>query len=118
MDLALKILGIAALGGLTMVLIRLRGAPRPPTWLALAHGALAATGVVLLALAAFDPGAPELAPIALAVFVLAALGGTAMFVLFHLKGKALPIPFMLGHGLAALTGLAILYYSLHGNPLG
>ena len=42
MTTALVLFGIAAVGGLTMVTMILKGAPRPPLWLALLHGALAA----------------------------------------------------------------------------
>jgi hypothetical protein len=112
MQLAALVLGLAALGGLTMAVIRLRGAPRPPTWLALAHGAVAATGLVLLVYATLTSATPFLAQVALGVFVLAALGGAAMFFLFHLREKALPIPMVIGHGLAALTGYVLLLLSL------
>ena len=52
MQLAAILLSLAALGGIVMVAIRLKGAPLPPTGLALAHGAIAACGVVALAYAA------------------------------------------------------------------
>ena len=113
MNYAAVLLTLAALGGATMVVIRLRGVPQPPTWLALVHGAVAAVGVVTLAYAAYSPGIPQLAQIALGVVVLAALGGAVLFLGFHLKGKALPIPFVLGHGLIALTGLVLLLVSLY-----
>jgi hypothetical protein len=107
------VLGLAALGGLTMVAIRLGGAPRPPTWLALGHGAIAVIGVVLLAYAAVSPGIPQLAQVALGLIVLAALGGAAIFLLYHLKSLPLPIPMVLGHGLLALAGLTLLLVSLY-----
>lgn len=113
MQLAAGCFGLAALGGLTMVAIRLKGAPWPPMWLALGHGAIAATGLGLLGYEAYDPGVPQLAQAALGIFVLAALGGAAIFVLFHLKRRPLPIPIILGHGLLALVGLALLLTSLY-----
>ena len=113
MTIAAIVLSLAALGGLTMVVIRLSGAPRPPTWLALGHGAIAATGVLLLAYAAINPGIPQLAQGALGLIVLAAIGGTAIFVLYHLKKLPLPIPIVLGHGLLALAGLTLLLLSLY-----
>ena len=115
MQLAAILLSLAALGGIAMVVIRLKGAPLPPTGLALAHGALAACGVVARAYAAYEPGIPQLAQIALGVFVLAALGGLTLFLMFHRQGRPLPIPLMLGHGLIALTGLALLLYTLYGE---
>jgi hypothetical protein len=38
-----------------------------------------------------------------------------LFAMFHSKGRPLPIPFMLGHGLLALTGLGLLLYTLYGK---
>ncbi|WP_395407567.1 hypothetical protein ACHMW6_13290 [Pseudoduganella sp. UC29_106] len=42
------LLGLAALGGLLMVLIRLGKKTNPPHWLAMVHGFIAAAGVTLL----------------------------------------------------------------------
>jgi hypothetical protein len=114
MQTAAIILGLAALGGVTLGGIRLSGAPRPPTWLALGHGAIAATGLIMLGYEAYYPGIPQLAQIALGVFVLAALGGAVLFFGFHLKEQALPIPFVIGHGLIAVTGYVLLLVSLYG----
>ena len=115
MQAAAIVLGLAALGGLLMAGIRLSGTPRPPTWLALGHGAIAVTGLALLAYAAAVPGIPTLAQIALGLFVLAALGGGTVFVLFHLKEKPLPIPLVLGHGLLAATALVLLLIATFGG---
>jgi hypothetical protein len=116
MQLAAILLSLAALGGVTMVVIRLKGAPLPPTGLATAHGVLAGIGVIVLAYNAYTPGIPQLAQIALGIFVLAALGGLTLFLMFHQKGRPLPIPLMLGHGVIALTGLGLLFYTLYGQP--
>lgn len=115
MQIAAIVLTLAAVGGLTLAVIRLRGAPWPPLWLALGHGAIAATGVALLIYAAWSPeGIPTLAQVALGVFILAALGGTVLLLGFHLRSKALPIPIVLGHGLIAATGLVLLLLSAFG----
>jgi hypothetical protein len=115
MQLAAILLSLAALGGITMVVIRLKGAPLPPTALAVVHGLIAACGVAALAYAAYDPGVPQLAQIALGIFVLAALGGLTLFLLFHRQGRPLPVPLMLGHGLIALAGLGLFLYTLYGG---
>jgi hypothetical protein len=52
MNSAAIVLSLAAIGGLTMLALRLSGSARPPTWLAIGHGAIAATGIALLAYAA------------------------------------------------------------------
>jgi hypothetical protein len=112
MQNAAIVLGLAALGGLTLAVIRLRGAPRPPTWLALIHGAVAATGLGLLLYEHFTTGIVQLAQIALGIFVLAALGGAVLFLGFHLNRKPLPIPLVLGHGLIAVTGFVLLLLAM------
>ena len=113
MQWAAIILALAALGGLTLAGIRLSGVPRPPTWLALGHGAIAATGLGFFAYDAATSTIPALAQISLAVLVLAALGGFTLFAGFHLREKALPIPLVIGHGIAAITGYVLLLVSLY-----
>jgi hypothetical protein len=108
---AIVLLGLAALGGLTIAAIRLGGAPFPPMWLALIHGAVAATGVGVLIYFALTSGIPTLAMAALVIFILAALGGATLFLGFHLRNKPLPIPFVIGHGLIAATGFVLLLWS-------
>jgi hypothetical protein len=95
-----------------MLAIRLSGIPRPPTWLALGHGAIAATGIVLLINAAVNPGIPAMAQVALGLIVIAALGGISIFMLYHLKALPLPIPMVIGHGTLALTGVTLLWASV------
>jgi hypothetical protein len=106
------VLGLAALGGLTLAIIRLRGAPWPPTWLALVHGAVAATGVGLLLYAAFTEVIPQMAKVALGIFLLAVVGGAVLFLGFHMNRKPLPIPFVIGHGLIAVTGFVLMLLSM------
>jgi hypothetical protein len=112
MQVAAIVLGLAALGGLALAAIRLMGSPRPPTWMALGHGAVAATGLGLLIYAAIDPGIPKLAQIALGVIVLAALGGSTIFLGFHVRERPLPIPLVVGHGLIAATGYVLLLVTI------
>jgi hypothetical protein len=108
MQLVAILFAFAALGGLTMAAIRLTGTPRPPTWLALGHGAIAATGLMALIYTAATQRLSTVAVAALGCFLLAAAGGATIFVLFHLREKPLPIPLMLGHGAIALTAFVLL----------
>jgi hypothetical protein len=110
MDLATIALVFAAIGGVIMVTVRLTGRPRPPTWLAIGHGGMAAFGVGLLA--GEWAVLPDLARISLGIFCLAILGGATLFLGFHLRNRPLPIPLMLAHGLTALTGLTLLIIAL------
>jgi hypothetical protein len=102
------VLALAALGGITMVAIRLSGAPRPPTWMAVGHGLIAVVGVGMLATAA-QTGISQMEQIALGLFILAALGGATIFIVFHLRALPLPIPLVLGHGLIAIVALTLLF---------
>jgi len=108
MQLAAILLGLAALGGLTMAAIRLTGVPRPPDWFPPLHGLAAASGVLVLIYTAITRGIPGQAQLALGLFILAALGGLFMNLRFHRRQLPLPIPLMIGHGLVAASGLVLL----------
>lgn len=97
-----------------MLVMRLRGMDRPPLLLAVGHGLIALGGVVALGFAYSQAELPRSAKWALAVFLLAALGGVTLFVAFHLRNRPLPIPFILAHGLLAATGLGLLLYAIFG----
>jgi hypothetical protein len=112
MQTAAIILALAALGGLVMVIIRLRGAPQPPMWLAVGHGVIAATGLGYLVYTVATITVPQLAQIATGVFVLAALGGSVLFFGFHLARKALPVPLVIGHGAIAVVAYVMLLIAL------
>jgi hypothetical protein len=109
---AVIVLGLAALGGLTLAVIRLRGMPLPPTWLAIVHGLVAATGLVLLIYDVANTEVGEHIKLSLGILVLAALGGAGLFFGFHMRGRPLPIPFVLAHGLIAAAGYVVLLMSV------
>src|SRR5262249_45697373 len=90
-----------------MAIIRFTGKPLPPMGLALLHGALGAAGLVALIVFVMGATGQSKASLALAGFVIAALGGFALFS-FHLRKKALPIPLVLVHGLVAVVSFVIL----------
>lgn len=103
---------LAALGGLTLAVLHFRGGgrERPPTALAVVHGLAAAAALVLLILGVLGApaGTSVLPGVALAIFVLAALGGAYLFLGKHLRGQALPSPVVIVHGLAAVAGFVVL----------
>jgi len=102
------VFAVAALGGATLATLHFRGRSPLPMPLALLHGLLAATGLVLLIAAALtQPGFGGLALAALVVFVVAALGGFYLFS-FHLRGLRLPSPVVLIHGGAAVVAFLLL----------
>ena len=103
------ILSLAAAGGLVVASFPLRGIDRPPTWLALGHGVVAATGVGILIYAAATQPLPQLALVSLGMFVLAGVGGITMFAGFHLREKPLPKLLVIGHGILAVASLVVLW---------
>jgi hypothetical protein len=99
---------IAALGGATLATLHFRGRAPLPMPLALLHGLLAASGLVLLVAAALtQPGFGTLAVASLVIFALAALGGFYLFS-HHLRGRPLPSTVVLIHGGAAVVAFLLL----------
>ncbi len=105
--IVIGLLAVAALGGATMAFMRFRGKATPPIPLALLHGVLAASGLVLLLLEVW-PEFSGSAAWALAIFVLAAFGGLTLAVGFHRRGKPLPSAAVVAHGALALLAFLIL----------
>ncbi|MBC7709583.1 MAG: hypothetical protein H7203_05965 [Rhizobacter sp.] len=115
---AAALFGAAALGGLLMAGMRVSGTPRPPTWLAMGHGLLAAAGLTLLIYAAATAGVPRNAQIAMVLFVIAAAGGAAMNLFYHWKLLPLPMPLLVLHALLAVAGFVLLLLTLYGSGRG
>ena len=107
MNLAAVLLAIAALGGVVMAAMRFGGRELPPMALALIHGLFAASGLVALILFVVNSNASTLAWVALVGFVIAALGGFMLFS-HHLRGRALPVNYVVIHGAGAVISFAIL----------
>jgi len=66
------------------------------------HGLAAAVGLVLLIIAVVHMSSAGLAGVALAIFVIAALGGFVLFAM-HLTKKPLPPALIAVHGLVAVA---------------
>ncbi|MGH7298353.1 MAG: hypothetical protein ACRELB_25660, partial [Polyangiaceae bacterium] len=102
-EIAVVLFGAAALGGLVMAAMRFKE-KAAPLGLALAHGAAAAAALVIVLVAVLRSGSTAgMTPIALALFVAAALGGFFLFS-FRLRGKLFPVPVMLVHAGVAVAG--------------
>jgi hypothetical protein len=65
------LLALAAIGGATMAVMTFGGKPRPPAWLAMLHGFLAAAAVTLLLYASATVGLSVVANAALVLFLVA-----------------------------------------------
>jgi hypothetical protein len=88
--------GIAALGGLVLATWK-----RRPMLLSIIHGLVAASALILLIIAVLQDGTGALPKVALALFVIAALGGFVLFT-FHLRGRQWPRGLIYIHGLLAV----------------
>ena len=108
MKTATVLLGIGAIGGVVMALIRFKGAPRPPSTLAMGHGILAAAGLTLLVYMWATLGVSSLAQAATVVLVAAALGGTYINLRYHSQMQPLPIPWVVAHAGLAVVGFVLL----------
>jgi hypothetical protein len=103
---------LTALGGATAASFPIRKIPRPPTWLALGHGAAAIASFAVLGYALSTSAITQLEQLAAATLALAAVGGLTLFLGFHLRGKALPLLLVVGHGILAIAGVALLWFSV------
>lgn len=102
----LLIFAIAALGGLILAASVLRGRLAP--WaLSIGHAVLGASGLALLVVAVVQGAAPARATAALAVLVLAALGGFYLASL-HYRGKIAPKAVVFVHAGVAVAGFLTL----------
>lgn len=120
---ALVLFAVAAAIGLTLAMRHLRSGisePAPPpgatvetpprqvsVGLAVGHGIFAVLGLFFLILAAARGVATGLALVALAIFVLTALGGVFLF-LNHFLRNPLPRPMIFVHGGAAAVAFVLL----------
>jgi len=105
---AIVLLGLTGAGGLLIAGIRFTGRPHPPSWLAMLHGLLAASGLTLLLYVAFAAGLPGSAWTGLILLAGAALGGLVLNLGYHWKNLALPIWLVLVHAAVAVVGLVVL----------
>jgi hypothetical protein len=105
---AAVLFAVAAAGGLLMTAIRLKGAPRPPSSLAMLHGLLAGAGLTLVLYPALTVGIPGGAWFGLVLLVAAAAGGLVLNLRYHDKQIALPIWLVMVHAGIAVVGFLFL----------
>jgi hypothetical protein len=108
MNTAIILLAIAAVGGLTMAVIRFRGADRPPSWITMLHGFLAGAAMTLLIYAWATVGIPGLAKAAVGIFIVVALVGAWINLNFHSKLIPLPKNVIVVHGIVAVIAFVML----------
>lgn len=98
--------GVAALGGIALAVMHFRNRPLSMP-LALIHGAVAATALVILLILALGATGTGLAKAALVGFVIAALGGFFLFS-FHVRKMRLPSTVVVIHALVAVASFVAL----------
>ncbi len=108
---AIVLFALAALGGVTLAYMRIvkKDVNLP---VAIVHGILAATALVLLIIAVTQAGGSGLTA-ALIVFLIAAIGGFTLLS-FHLRMRPMPVPLVLIHGGVAVTAFIILLIAALG----
>ena len=104
---AILVFAVAAVVGVTMAIAVFQNR-FPPVGSAVLHGALAASGLVLLFVGVRVHGAMGAARWALAFFLVAALGGLVLAFGFHARRRNLPTGFVVGHATLAVIGFLIL----------
>jgi hypothetical protein len=103
---------VAAVGGMTLVWMKNQG-KELPMYLALGHGLFAATGLVLLIVNVAMDMSMQLMNVALALFVIIALGGFTLFS-FYIRKKPLPNVLIAVHGVGAVISFLILIVAVMG----
>ena len=107
--IALALFVCAFLGGLFMVLKFSQGNDIPLP-VSLAHGAAAAAGLAVLFVVVSDGGGMA-SQVALGAYVLAALGGSTIFILGRLLKKPIPGLMITGHALIAVIGCSAISWA-------
>jgi hypothetical protein len=103
---------IAALGGLTLVIMKYSGKALPLP-LAVLHGIFAAAGLVTLIYNVALNSANVLMNISLALFLIVAIGGFILLS-FHLRQKKHPDSLIAIHGIGAVISFILLLVALFG----
>jgi hypothetical protein len=111
LNIAVILFAIAAVGGLLLASAHFRGKEKSMP-LALLHGLLAASGLVLLLIPVIRGSAPGSVKAPLILFLAAALGGFLLFA-FHLQKKKLPSAVVVLHGGLAVVAFALLVFGLY-----
>jgi glucose uptake protein GlcU len=114
-NIAVILIALGAIVGLTMAIKHFKGRTPPKPALAILHGLLAGCGVVALLLGVWDMGFGTAHTWALVLFVVAALGGLYL-VSHHMRHKPLPSGVIVIHGLVAAVAFLILLTAVYLVP--
>jgi hypothetical protein len=112
---AVLLFAVAAVIGLYMAVQHFRGRTPPPAGLAILHGLLAVSGVVVLLLGVLETGFGTPHTWALVLFGVAALGGLYL-VSHHMRQKPLPNGVIIIHALVAVIAFLVLATAVYLVP--
>lgn len=113
---ATLLLLLAAIGGIAMAAVRLRRKVNPPSWLAMAHGFLAAAAFTLIVYAALQDEVPASAATGIVILLVGSAGGIAMNLHYHLAGKLIPQWLLMLHILLGVVGTTLIAWGAWGAP--
>ena len=115
LNAAVLLIALGAVVGLYMAVQHFKGRTPPKAGVAILHGLLAGTGVILLLLVAWELGFDTMHAWALGLFVVAALGGLYL-VSHHMRQRPLPGGVIVIHGLVAAIAFLVLLTAAYLVP--
>ncbi len=112
---AVLLIALGAVVGLYMAIQHFKGRTPPKTGIAILHGLLAVSGVIVLLLGIWEIGFGTAHTWALLLFGLAALGGLYL-VSHHMRQRPLPNGVIVIHGLVAAVAFLVLLTAVYLVP--
>lgn len=112
---AVLLIALGAVVGLYMAIQHFKGRTPPKAGVAILHGLLAVSGVIVLLLGVWDIGFGTAHTWALLLFGIAALGGLFL-VSHHMRQRPLPNGVIVIHGLVAVIAFLVLLTAVYLVP--
>ncbi len=112
---AVLLIALAAVVGLYMAVQHFKGRTPPKPGVAILHGLLAVSGVIVLLLGVWEIGFGTAHTWALLLFGIAALGGLYL-VSHHMRQRPLPSGVIVIHGLVAAIAFLVLLTAVYLAP--
>lgn len=114
-DYAVLLIALGAVLGLYMAVQHFKGRTPPKAGVAIMHGLLAVSGVIVLLLGVWEIGFGTAHTWALLLFGVAALGGLYL-VSHHMRQRPLPNGVIVIHGLVAVIAFLVLLTAVYLVP--
>ena len=114
-NIAVLLIAVGAVVGLYMAVQHFKGRTPPKAGVAILHGLLAVSGVIVLLLGVWEIGFGTVHAWALLLFGIAALGGLYL-VSHHMRQRPLPNAVVVIHGLVAAVAFLVLLTAVYLVP--